>query len=147
MPTHADRKSLVNRRIPPVSHTPVPGPIPIRRISHWLGVWAMGALLIGCGGGGGSSTSAPQSSAATTTAPIMQTQPTEGELHAASRFASRASLGMNYDQIRALAIKGHDSWLEEQFALPVEYQTLLHIRPCRRLRTCSSRWSADHLKT
>jgi len=28
---------------------------------------------------------------------------------------------MNYDQIRALSIKGHDSWLEEQFAVPVEY--------------------------
>ena len=123
MPTHADRKSPVNRCIRLMPRAPVPGANPIRRISHWLSVWALGALLIGCGGGGGGGSSTPtlQSTAATTTGPIMQTQPTEDELHAASRFASRASLGMNYDQIRALSIKGHESWLEEQFALPVEY--------------------------
>ena len=77
-------------------------------------------LLSACGGGGGS-TPATQNTAAPTTPPLIQAQPTESELNAASRFASRASLGMNYDQIRALSIKGHDSWLEEQFALPVEY--------------------------
>ena len=79
-------------------------------------------LLSACGGGGGGgSTPATQNTAAPTTPPLIQAQPTESELNAASRFASRASLGMNYDQIRALSIKGHDSWLEEQFALPVEY--------------------------
>ena len=82
----------------------------------------MGALLVGCGGGGGgdSSNAELQSGNQTTTAQVLQTQPTESELHAASRIASWASLGMNYDQIRALAINGHDSWLEEQLSLPVK---------------------------
>ena len=123
MPTHTDSMSTVNRRLPPESRPPVPSPIPNRRISYWLSAWAVGALLVGCGGGGGgdSSNAELQSGNQTTTAQVLQTQPTESELHAASRFASRASLGMNYDQIRALSIKGHDSWLEEQFSLPVEY--------------------------
>ena len=123
MPTHANRKSPKLLRFRPAESVVTPRSIPIRRIVNWLSVWAVGALLIGCGGGGGGGISAPtsQNTTAPTTTPLIQAQPTESELNAASRFASRASLGMNYDQIRALSIKGHDSWLEEQFALPVEY--------------------------
>jgi uncharacterized protein (DUF1800 family) len=122
MPTHANRKSPKLLRFRPAESIVTPRSIPIRRIVNWLSVWAVGALLIGCGGGGGGGSSAPTSqTTAPTTTPLIQAQPTKGELNAASRFASRASLGMNYDQIRALSIKGHDSWLEEQFALPVEY--------------------------
>ena len=123
MLTHANRKSIVNRRFRPARGAVAPGSTAIRRVVTWLCVWAVGALLIGCGGGGGGGSSAPasQNTAAPTITPLIQAQPTESELNAASRFASRASLGMNYDQIRALSIKGHDSWLEEQFALPVEY--------------------------
>ena len=123
MPTHANNKSPKLLRVRPARSVVTPGSIPIPRIVNWLSVWAVGALLIGCGGGGGGGSTAPasQNTAAPTTTPLIQAQPTESELNAASRFASRASLGMNYDQIRALSIKGHDSWLEEQFALPVEY--------------------------
>ena len=122
MPTHANRKSPKLLRFRPAESIVTPRSIPIRRIVNWLSVWAVGALLIGCGGGGGgSSAPASQNSVAPTITPLIQAQPTESELNAASRFASRASLGMNYDQIRALSIKGHDSWLEEQFAVPVEY--------------------------
>ena len=122
MLTHANRKSIVNRRFPPARGAVALGSTPIRHIVNWLGLLALSVLLIGCGGGGGGGSSAPssQNTVAPTTTPLIQTQPTESELNAASRFASRASFGMNYDQIRALAIKGHDSWLDEQFALPVE---------------------------
>lgn len=48
--------------------------------------------------------------------------PTRAELEAASRFLSRATLGVPYDEIVRTARVGPGRWLDEQFAEPPSYQ-------------------------
>ena len=47
-------------------------------------------------------------------APLSFAEPTQEELEAASLLASRATFGMSYDQIVAMAEQGTDEWLDEQ---------------------------------
>ena len=61
-------------------------------------------------------------------APYAWGEPTEEELEAASRLAARATFGMSYENIVAMAEKGLDEWLDEQLDMectllvPVEDQ-------------------------
>ena len=72
-------------------------------------------MLVACGGGGGGSSPVDNSPA-----PAPQpAAPTLEQLQSASRLASRASYGMNFQAIEALAVQGEQAWLEQQFALPV----------------------------
>ena len=47
-------------------------------------------------------------------APFAWAEPTQEELEAASRLAARATFGMSYEQIVAMAEQGLDEWLDEQ---------------------------------
>ena len=69
-------------------------------------------LVAACGGGGSSGGGA-------VVPPGPLPPPTAAELEDASRFAARASFGLNFAQIEALARRGKADWLEAQFALPV----------------------------
>ncbi|MCZ6643459.1 MAG: hypothetical protein O7F71_17950, partial [Gammaproteobacteria bacterium] len=68
-----------------------------------------------CGGGGGGGSTAPPP------APPPPAPPpaTIDELNAASRFAAFATFGLDYASIDALALQGHEGWLEDQFLEPV----------------------------
>ncbi|RMF94855.1 MAG: DUF1800 domain-containing protein [Gammaproteobacteria bacterium] len=72
----------------------------------------LGLGLAACGGGGGGSngTEPPP--------PLSRAQLVE-----ASRFASQASFGLPWEEIRSLAREGREAWLERQFALPAGYHT------------------------
>ncbi len=75
---------------------------------------AMALSLSACGGGGsGNSPQAPPPN------PPPVPPPTTAELNDASRFAAQATFGMSFNEIDALARAGKESWLLEQFALPV----------------------------
>jgi len=69
-------------------------------------------MLHGCGGGG-SSPPAPNP-------PPPPPPVTKAELNEASRFVSRATFGLPYEELEPLVLQGQEAWLEEQFALPVE---------------------------
>ncbi len=88
---------------------------------HWIlkpgrllaATWLSFALGLGaCGGGSGDPTAGPSPP------PLSRTQLVE-----ASRFASQASFGLPWEELRALAREGQAAWLERQFALPVGYHT------------------------
>ena len=76
-------------------------------------------MLQGCGGGGGgSSPPAPP--------PPPPPPVTQAELIEASRFASRATFGLPYEELEPLALQGQEAWLDEQFALPVgDHKTIV----------------------
>ena len=48
-------------------------------------------------------------------------EPTQKELEAASRLAARATFGMPYDEIVAMAEQGLDEWLDEQLDMECTY--------------------------
>ena len=78
-----------------------------------LGLTATVVLLAGCGGGGGGGTSPPPAP------PPPPQPPTAAELAEASRFAAKATFGLPWSDIDALAREEPESWLQRQFALPV----------------------------
>lgn len=71
-------------------------------------------LLTACGGGGGGSTPAPPAPPPTPPPP-----PTQAALESASRLAAKATFGLDYNGVVALAEQGADAWLDRQFGLPV----------------------------
>ena len=72
---------------------------------------ALAVFLSGCGGGGGSSSAVRE-------VVLANQPPTTAEIRAAGRLASQATFGLIYDDIVLLAKDGHETWLDEQFALP-----------------------------
>jgi uncharacterized protein (DUF1800 family) len=97
-------------------------------------------LLVACGGGGGSSSSVavvdqPQSAPITSPdaagSPVAIGEDDENDaddamapiplrgIAAASRLASRATLGQDYEAIVAMSEEGEDAWLSRQFEYPV----------------------------
>ncbi len=86
-----------------------------RFVKRVCAVSALSLLLAACGGSGsgGGSTSPPPAP------PAPPPPPTQAELESASRFAAKATFGLGYDGVVALAELGADAWLERQFALPV----------------------------
>ena len=74
-------------------------------------VLLMAMVLSACGGGGGGGGSNPL--------PEPDPPPTAAELAAASSFAAKATFGMSYAEIDALARQGNAAWLNSQFSLPV----------------------------
>ncbi|MEQ9395912.1 DUF1800 domain-containing protein [Haliea sp.] len=99
----------------------------VRRLLASLLLAGTVALVAACGGGGGE--------AAPTTAPPIAPAPGGGDpapvdpttpeplrgIDAAARLASRASFGMPWAEINAIADHGETTWLEDQFALPRGY--------------------------
>lgn len=84
------------------------------RITLRLAAVLTSALLASaCGGGGGGSGGGSR--------PPTQppAPPTVAELNEASRFASQATFGMDFDGIDAIARQGKEIWLDGQFDLPV----------------------------
>ncbi len=76
------------------------------------GICATMLLLAACGGGGGGGSPPPQ--------PLPEPEPpTAAELAEASRFAAKATFGLPYSGIDAMARQGRASWLNRQFSLPV----------------------------
>ena len=73
----------------------------------WRAVVVLSVVLFlsGCGGGGGGGT-----------APAT---PTRAQLADASTLAARATFGLPYDDIVALASEDSSDWLDRQFSLPV----------------------------
>ena len=53
--------------------------------------------------------------------PIAWGEPTQEELEAASRLAARATFGMSYEEIVAMAEEGLDEWLDEQIDMECTY--------------------------
>ncbi len=83
-----------------------------RRAGRTAGVCATLLLLAACGGGGGGGSPPPQP------APTPD-PPTAAELAEASGFAAKATFGLPYSEIDAMARQGRTSWLNRQFSLPV----------------------------
>lgn len=78
---------------------------------RWAALLASAMLVSACGGGGGKNGPPP---------PVPPPQPpTAAELADASRFASKATFGLTFGGIDALAREGKESWLTRQFATPV----------------------------
>ena len=79
-------------------------------------IWAptvVALLLCACGGGGGSGNGGGQP-------PVEPpAPPTIAELNAASRLAAQATFGMDYDGIDRIARRGHEGWIDDQFAVPM----------------------------
>lgn len=67
--------------------------------------------IAGCGGGGGGSSS-PVDNPAPAPAPAA---PILEQVQSASRMASRATYGMNFQAIEAMAAQGEQAWLQQQF--------------------------------
>ena len=92
---------------------------------------ALAGVLNACGGGGGGDAAspavpapAPAAPAPTTPTPAPSPEPPPGQpalspLASASRLASRATFGLDYPAIQAIAEQGEAAWLEEQFRLPI----------------------------
>lgn len=88
-----------------------------------LALFLLTLVVTACGGGGSSSSSAP----APAPTPAPEPPPPEPEpepipalegVFGASRLASRATFGLNYDGILAIDALGQEAWLEQQFDLP-----------------------------
>ncbi len=82
-----------------------------RRARQAVGICATLLLLAACGGGGGGGSSSPPQ-------PPPE-PPTAAELAEASNFAAKATFGLPYGDIDALARQGRAAWLNRQFSLPV----------------------------
>lgn len=82
------------------------------------------SLISACGGGGGGSgsnvgTAMPEPVSPSTPAPTPPPAlPALDPVESASRLASRASFGLNFKTIEAIAAQGEDQWLEQQLSLP-----------------------------
>lgn len=76
-------------------------------------------LLMACGGGGSPNQVATPSPAAPIVPqpPPPPPTPSRASLEAASHFLSKATFGMPYEDILAVAEQGHEAWLDEQLAL------------------------------
>ncbi|MEE4297942.1 MAG: DUF1800 domain-containing protein [Pseudomonadales bacterium] len=86
-------------------------------------------LLSGCGGGGSSGGAAPAPPAPPPPpTPPAASEPTQAEVAQASRFVARASFGMPYDDIVAVARQGPEAWLEAQFQLPASTHVPIIVR-------------------
>ena len=70
----------------------------------------------GCGGGGGSSDSTQKPDPPPVDPP--PSTPTRADLVDASRLASHATFGLNYQDIYAMAEQGLEEWLDEQLSMP-----------------------------
>ena len=75
----------------------------------WV-ILLMFALLSACGGGGGGGGGGGIGNPLT---------PTRAQLADASMFAARATFGLAYDEIDALAREDKNTWLDRQFNLPI----------------------------
>lgn len=73
---------------------------------------AAAVLISACGGGGSAPVTPP-------TPPPPPSPPTSAELADASRFASQATFGVDFDGIDSLAREGKSNWIDRQFSLPV----------------------------
>ena len=80
---------------------------------------ASSLLLAACGGGGGGTPPPPEPP------PSPPPPPTQAELESASRLAAKATFGLDYDGVVALAELGANAWLERQFELPVTHHSPL----------------------
>lgn len=91
----------------------------MRNTLHNLGSVGLFIMLVACGGGGsgGGGSVQPAPNPTPTPTPVG---PTQQQLLDASRFSSRATLGLTYAEIEALAGMGHETWLELQFLAPIE---------------------------
>ena len=81
---------------------------------------SLSLFLVSCGGGGSSANVTPPAPIAPTEPPAPPPPPpgpNNAELEAASAFASKATFGMPYDDIVAIAEAGHGRWLDEQLEL------------------------------
>ena len=91
-----------------------------RVLVHVFLCTTLAALLVACGGGGSQNASPPAASPNPTQPPAPPPPPpgpTNAELEAASLFASKATFGMPYEGIVALAEQGHEAWVDEQLAM------------------------------
>ncbi len=75
--------------------------------------------IAACGGGGSSD---PASPAGVSPIPNPPPEPTVSQLQDASRLASFATFGLPFEAIDQIARTGLETWLEDQFALPVTTQ-------------------------
>ena len=75
---------------------------------------AIALLLSACGGGGGGNGNGGGQPPVEPPAP-----PTVAELNAASRLAAQATFGMDYAGIDQIARRGHEQWIDDQFAVPM----------------------------
>jgi len=83
-------------------------------------------LAAGCGGGGGGGSGGDTASPPVVSPPPEPPPPAEPPLaapdyDAASRLAARATFGLAYPDIVAMAEAGPEAWLERQFELPASY--------------------------
>jgi hypothetical protein len=58
-----------------------------------------------------------------TTGVCFHTRPTVQQLNAASLLASQSTFGMPFKIIESMAQRGHDDWIDAQFALPISRHT------------------------
>ena len=76
-----------------------------------LTIFALALLLTACGGSGGGGGGQP---------PVAPpAPPTVAQLKEASRLAAQATFGMDYAGIDAIARRGHENWINDQFNLPM----------------------------
>ena len=95
-------------------------------MGHWLqraGLLALTLAVAACGGGGGGGDGG--AAAAVAAAPAEPAEPALRGIDAAARLASRATFGEDYAGIQAIAARGPEGWLEDQFALPVTHHSAL----------------------
>ena len=76
--------------------------------------------ISGCGGGGGGSSTelSPQQPIPPPGTPPVSADPTRDDLIQASRMASHATFGLDYQDIYSMAEQGIEDWLDEQFDMP-----------------------------
>ncbi len=89
--------------------------MPFRVAVRLLGLSMLSVVLVACGGGSTKPVAPIQPVGPVRPPPPLG--PTLTELQAASAFASRATFGMPYEGIVAIAEAGHEAWLEEQLAM------------------------------
>ncbi len=88
---------------------------PLSMQGHGAALAALGAAaLAACGGGSDSSPSTPGAPDTSTNAPAAPLTNEES-----ARFLAQATLGASRADIEALTSKGLETWLNEQFAMPV----------------------------
>lgn len=88
-----------------------------------LGVLILVLFLAACGGGGGGASPAPAPPPPVVPPPAPPPEATRAQIIDASKFTSRATFGLPYEELEQVALTGHDEWLDQQFALPVGLHT------------------------
>lgn len=91
-----------------------------------LSICLVFALASACGGGGSggdsgsdTATPAPPPPVPAPPTPPEPPPPLDETVESASRLAARATFGLNFQALEALAERGSEAWLEAQFSLPV----------------------------